>query len=142
MELSYRGVSYSYNPPQVVTASGKVGGKYRGLDWRFRNLEKAPIIQPTANLKYRGVTFQVGQGNPATVEAKPALQPVLSIQEKARALFIKHQRAIGNRQQTLLSRASAEIGVSVDAAEHWTRIQGKIHPSFRLAYDRSNATIS
>lgn len=142
MELTYRNVTYNYNPPQVATAPGKVGGKYRGLDWRFRNLDKAPIIQPTANLKYRGVAFQTGQGSNNAANVALEAKPALSIQEKARALFMKHQRAIGKRQQALLSRASAEVGLAANAEEHWTRIQGKIHPSFRLAYDRSPSAIS
>ncbi|MCU0534327.1 MAG: DUF4278 domain-containing protein [Hydrococcus sp. Prado102] len=37
MKLTYRGVSYEYNPVVVETTTGQVGGKYRGLDWRFRN---------------------------------------------------------------------------------------------------------
>jgi hypothetical protein len=60
MKLLYRRVTYSYNPPQVETTLGEVGGKYRGLDWRFRNLKKPLMLQPTVRLKYRGVYYQTG----------------------------------------------------------------------------------
>jgi hypothetical protein len=40
MKLNYRGISYEYNPPEVAVDRGTVAGKFRGLDWRFRNLKK------------------------------------------------------------------------------------------------------
>ena len=64
MKLSYRGISYEYNPLKVTTTQSGVAGKYRGLDWRFRNLDKSPVLQPSANLKYRGVAYQTA-GTPA-----------------------------------------------------------------------------
>ena len=45
MKLNYRGVSYEYNPPVIETYEAKVAGKYRGLDWRFRNICKVNTIQ-------------------------------------------------------------------------------------------------
>jgi hypothetical protein len=67
----------------------------------------------------------------------------MSTQEQARALMMRHHHLIKNRQQSMLGRAAAEIGMDVDAAaEHWNHIQGKPHPSFRSSYDRSNASLS
>ncbi len=40
MKPVYRGISYDYNPPQVVVQEGKFTGNFRGLDWRFHNLKK------------------------------------------------------------------------------------------------------
>ena len=57
MQLIYRGATYSYIPSEVETNLAEVCGKYRGLDWRFRNLKKPPMLQPTVNLKYRGVYY-------------------------------------------------------------------------------------
>ena len=57
MELCYRGVSYDYEPLVMETKVGKVGGKYRGQDWRLCNLKKPPILQPKDNLAYRGVNY-------------------------------------------------------------------------------------
>lgn len=138
MQLNYRGVNYDYTPPQVTTTTGTVGGKYRGLDWRFRNLAKPAVIQPSVNLTYRGVAFQTTGASAAS--AAPATAAALSVGDRARALMMRHHRSIGKRQQSLLSRSAAEVGLNV--TDYWNRIQGKIHPSFRGSYDRSQAALS
>jgi len=63
-----------------------------------------------------------------------------NLQSKARELMAGHGRNIKKRQQALLTRSAASIGL--DADEYWGRIQGKVHPSFRAAYDRAGATLS
>ncbi|ELR99835.1 DUF4278 domain-containing protein [Gloeocapsa sp. PCC 73106] len=103
MQLTYRGATYEYNPTVVETTATTVGGKYRGLDWRFRNLKKPPILQPVNNLTYRGVSYN----KPGT----PSVKPRVSMQEKARCLMINQAKHDRNRQQTMLNRASAEIGL-------------------------------
>lgn len=66
----------------------------------------------------------------------------MSTQEQARALMMRHHHLIKNRQQSMLGRTAAEIGLDIDTAEYWNHIQGKPHPSFRASYDRSNASLS
>ncbi|HEY9905387.1 MAG TPA: hypothetical protein V6D43_23655 [Candidatus Sericytochromatia bacterium] len=66
----------------------------------------------------------------------------MSTQEQARALMMRHHHLIKNRQQSMLGRAAAEVGLEVDTAEYWNHVQGKVHPSFRASYDRSNASLS
>jgi hypothetical protein len=112
MKLSYRGISYNYNPPKVETTEREVGGKYRGLDWRFRNLKKPPVLQPTVNLKYRGVSYQI-PGTTAAASVESPKTSVLSTQDKARSLMLEHQRTLKNRQQAMLNRSAAEVGVTV-----------------------------
>ena len=141
MKLCYRGVSYEYNPPVVETTKGEFGGKYRGLDWRFRNLKKPPVLLPTANLTYRGVTYN----KPGTVvkrTVEPKTVPTIYTQQKARSLMMNHTRAIKKRQQSMLSRATVAIGSPAKASEYWNRIQGKVHPTFRATYDRFGASMS
>lgn len=65
----------------------------------------------------------------------------MSAQQQARALMVRHHHAVKNRQQSMLGRTAAEIGVEVDQ-QYWNSIQGKPHPSFRKSYDRSNASLS
>ena len=101
MKLTYRGISYEYNPVVVETTTGQVGGKYRGLDWRFRNLKKPPILAPRFNLTYRGVTYNQSD----TVNQETAV----SIADKARTLMIDKTKNAKKRQQSLLSRTAAEI---------------------------------
>lgn len=107
MKLTYRGVSYDYNPPTVETQEVEVGGKFRGLDWRFRNLSKPAVIQPTTHLTYRGVKYQVG-GEVAQAE----VAPTPSTQEKARVLMMNRHRATQKRQQSMLARSESEVGLA------------------------------
>ena len=65
----------------------------------------------------------------------------MSAQQQARALMMRHHRMIKNRQQSMLERTAAEIGVEVDS-EYWSTIQGKPYSSFRKIYDRSHVSIS
>ena len=139
MKLTYRGQTYEYNPPQVETTAGETAGKYRGLDWRFRNLDNPPVLQPRLNLTYRGVKYnRVGTETTPVVSAQPAVN---ATQDKARLLMVKQNRNIKKRQQTLLNRVSSEIGLS-DVSDYWNRVQGKVHPSFRGSYRRFGATMS
>lgn len=111
MKLTYRGVAYEYNPPVVETTLGEVGGKYRGLDWRFRNLKKPPVLQPTVDLTYRGVRYS--RGTVPTVEGTETAEvPALSTKEKARSLMLNHQRTLRNRQQSMLHRSAEELGLA------------------------------
>ena len=65
----------------------------------------------------------------------------MNTQQQARALMMRHHKIIKNRQQSMLGRTAAEIGVEFDG-EYWGSIQGKPHPSFRNTYDRSGAALS
>ena len=106
MKLIYRGISYEYNPPVVETVEGKVGGKFRGLDWRFHNLKKPPVLQPPVNLTYRGVNY--ANRSTVTSEALPTGQ---NIQEKARWLMLNREKAAKNRNDSMLRRSAHEVGL-------------------------------
>lgn len=66
----------------------------------------------------------------------------MSTQEQARALMMRHHHHVKNRQQSMLGRTAAEVGLDIDSADYWTHVQGKLEPSFRATYDRSNASLS
>ncbi|MDX2216943.1 MAG: hypothetical protein SFY66_27000 [Oculatellaceae cyanobacterium bins.114] len=67
----------------------------------------------------------------------------MSTQDQARALMMRHHHMIKNRQQSMLSRAAAEVGMDATEASHfWNHIQGKPHPTFSKDYDRSHASLS
>ncbi|MGB3692862.1 MAG: hypothetical protein WA865_02910 [Spirulinaceae cyanobacterium] len=66
----------------------------------------------------------------------------MSTQKQARAIIIRHNQLIRNRQQSLLGRAAADIGMDVDSAHYNDHIQGKIRPSSRDSYARSNVSLS
>lgn len=69
MKLTYRGVSYDYEPPTIDMMEGELGGKYRGQPWRVSYPRHIPVPQPASALKYRGVSYQTGEvadaGTPA-----------------------------------------------------------------------------
>jgi hypothetical protein len=118
MKLTYRGVSYEYNPIVVETTTGETGGKYRSQDWRFRNLKKPPILVPRFNLTYRGVTYnKPGTTIPET--AVPETIPAMSVADQARTLMMENTKNLKKRQQSLLSRAAEDIGVTDDVSKHW-----------------------
>jgi len=149
MKLTYRGTSYNYNPPTVQYGDPIATGTYRGLDIRFRNPKKALVLPSTLHLKYRGAsvnsaTQQVDQTTSVPTPAATAVAAVASsVDNLARSLMLNETRQIKQRQQDMLSRLATEVGVSADdVAQHWSRVQGKLHPSFRSNYDRSSAAMS
>ncbi len=105
MKLTYRGIEYNYNPPQVETTVGCKTGKYRGQDWRFHNLKKPPVLQPTHNLTYRGVKYS---NHPVAAES-PATSSAMA--EKARILMLNQERTTLKREQSMLSRLAEEVGL-------------------------------
>lgn len=61
---------------------------------------------------------------------------------QARSLMMRHHQMIKNRQQSMLNRTAAEIGLDTNGSEYWSNIQGKPHSSFSTSYDRSRASLS
>ena len=106
MKLIYRGINYEYNPPVVETVEGKVGGRFRGLDWRFHNLKKPPVLQPPVNLTYRGVNY----ANRPTVTSEE-LPTGQKVREKARWLMLNQEKAAKNRNDSMLRRSAREVGL-------------------------------
>lgn len=148
MELSYRGVNYEYAPASKEVSLGKVGGKYRGCDWRFRHLTKPPVLSTNLNLVYRGVAYQTQPAPaPAPVhvgvsDAVVSPEPALSVDQMARLMMFNHHRWIKNRQQSMLERGTESVGLQATDHSYWTPIQGKVQPSFWASYDRSRVAMS
>lgn len=147
MKLCYRGVSYEYTPPTVKVTSGEVVGKYRGLEVRSRHLQTMPLDQPSFELQYRGLSYTTGStvvaDRPTEVPtSEPISIPVAVLSDKARTMMVKQGRDIKKRQQAMLSRLATEVGLSSNVSGYWNRIQGKIHPTFRMSYHRSHVSFS
>ncbi|WP_204105920.1 MULTISPECIES: hypothetical protein [Spirulina sp. CCY15215] len=66
----------------------------------------------------------------------------MDTKNQARALMMRHTQLIRNRQESMLGRTAAEIGLDIDTGEYSNRIQGKPSSASRVSYDRSNATMS
>ncbi|MBE9137836.1 DUF4278 domain-containing protein [Nodosilinea sp. LEGE 07088] len=151
MKLTYRGVSYDYNPPVVQTNTTDDVGKFRGVDIRFRTIQKAPVQQATLDLVYRGVAYQTGTPEAALAlepvvvaapAAAPAVATALNTEDKARMSMMNRHRLVKQRQQSMLARLAAEAGLPAEAAQYWNHIQGKVHPSFWATYSRGGAAAS
>jgi hypothetical protein len=105
MKLCYRGVSYDYTPPAVETTQSELVGKYRGLDWRFNAVKKAPVQQTNLDLKYRGVAYNTNAAKTPTL----SVSKKVSVSEKARQGMMNRQRSVMKRQQAMLTRLHAEV---------------------------------
>ncbi len=59
MRLKYRGISYEYNPQVAEVSEEKVGGKYRGINWRLHHCKQTLLLhQPVhVSLTYRGIAL-------------------------------------------------------------------------------------
>ena len=75
MKLKYRGVTYEYNPTNVATIEGKLGGKYRGVTWRQKISQITQVPEPSVDLKYRGVTYRKGAVKLVDSQAEPRTAP-------------------------------------------------------------------
>lgn len=64
----------------------------------------------------------------------------MSVENQARSLMMRHHNLVKNRQQSLLNRTAAEVGIEAD--DYWTNTQGKPSSDSRQSYDRSQATMS
>lgn len=65
----------------------------------------------------------------------------MSTADQARALMLRHHHLVKQRQQSMLSRANAEIGMPGEAG-HWSHIQGKPSADASRSYDRSGSALS
>jgi len=159
MKLTYRGVSYDYTPNPVPQKGSVIGtGTYRGAAVTFNALAEQPP-QPAADLVWRGVPYRVG--TPATVAVSavevPVAAPVVAepaapgtavaetstgVIDMARNLFIRHHQRMRRREQGMMVRLAAEVGIPVEDAAHYeSHIQGKLPHDFS-GYDRSSTAMS
>lgn len=156
MKLTYRGVSYDYTP-NPVPEKGPIFdfGTYRGATVPFRALVEIPE-QPQEDLVWRGVPYRSGTPERVTVEdttpragavptgGLPAEEaaPTGDIAARSRNLFIRHHRRIRKREQGMMVRLAAEVGIPAEeAAKYESQIQGKVPHDFG-GYDRSATAMS
>ncbi|MBO0349801.1 hypothetical protein J0895_11905 [Phormidium pseudopriestleyi FRX01] len=66
----------------------------------------------------------------------------MNLEEKARALTLSNGLSIKKRQQAMLCRVAAEVGMSSDISNYWNRIPGKVYLTFRASYSRSSVSLS
>ena len=67
---------------------------------------------------------------------------MMSVQQQARALMSRHHQSIRNREQSLLLRTVAEVGLDVDVTRYHSHVQGMTANNFARSYDRSHTAMS
>jgi hypothetical protein len=162
MKLTYRGVSYDYTPNSTPSMGPTIAtGTYRGNATTFHALAEMPP-QPSEDLTCRGVDYRSGTAVPPVVAPTPmavAMEPVAVVEEHppvavpetgapdavatlARNLFIRHHQRSRKREQGMMVRLAAEVGIPVeDAAAYESHVQGKLPHDFS-GYDRSASAMS
>ncbi len=147
MKLKYRGVSYDFTPVEVASSGEFKEGKYRGVPVKYPILT-ADVPCPEVELSYRGVAYKRGQSKgfvPTAQGAAPGTTTAEtpSIDERIRRLMLNHQYQIRKREQAMLARADAEVGLTAgDAAHYRNHIQGYVPYNEQLDYERSHVAMS
>uniref|UniRef100_B8HNN5 DUF4278 domain-containing protein n=1 Tax=Cyanothece sp. (strain PCC 7425 / ATCC 29141) TaxID=395961 RepID=B8HNN5_CYAP4 len=146
MKLQYRGVTYDHIPHPVKLGNTSKAGKYRGVAVNYPTL-MTDVPQPQMELTYRGVTYTTGQDK--KVKADKPVQPVATqaqsttLEERLRLLMMKHHRQMVRREQAMLARVDAEVGLPVTAATGFrNHIQGLTPSPVWLSCDRSSVAMS
>ena len=66
VKLLYRGANYEIATPTPELTEDEMTGKYRGQVWIAHDIVKTPAVQPTLNIKYRGVSV-ANQNSPTAI---------------------------------------------------------------------------
>ncbi len=94
-------------------------------------------------LSYRDISHQPAL--PAQTPVVELLAPVkpLCIEERVRRLIMNHHRQVRQREQSMLVRMDAEVGLPIEAALHYrNHIQGDIPFHEWMDYERSHVAMS
>lgn len=79
---------------------------------------------------------------PVMAAQTEAVAPATNIPELARNLFIRRHQRSRKREQGMMVRLAAEVGLPVDEAAHYeSHVQGKLPHNF-AAYERSSTAMS
>ncbi|NEO86440.1 MAG: hypothetical protein F6J87_19600 [Spirulina sp. SIO3F2] len=66
----------------------------------------------------------------------------MSTQNQARAMMMRHTKSVRNRQESMLGRTAAEIGLDINPVDFRNSVQGKPSAAARRSYDRSASAMS
>lgn len=56
MQLSYRGLSYEVNSPEIETTSD-ISARYRGVTYQVRRCINRSVYHSPSELKFRGIPY-------------------------------------------------------------------------------------
>lgn len=75
MRFIYRGIKYDQQPDSVKMLAGEISGKYRGQAWSRNVAVEERTPQPMYHLKYRGVSYTIGEIETARTQPIEAAVP-------------------------------------------------------------------
>lgn len=111
MKLTYRGVQYDYTAPLTDTQPTGDVGHYCGVDIRFRKTAKKLVHPLKVDLMYRGVPYTLGATTEQPVAAPAVSVSALTIADRLRSLVVAHKHDSQRRDQSMLNRLEAELGI-------------------------------
>lgn len=101
MKLSYRGISYTTEPPTVEQMESNLSGSYRGCGFQFGYPRHIPATHPVATLSYRGVPYRTtaaGEVRPVQPTQPRALRDLTALRDrKAQDCDLQALSAVHNR---------------------------------------------
>ncbi|USR90823.1 DUF4278 domain-containing protein [Phormidium yuhuli AB48] len=114
MKLSYRGVPYDHTPPSLEMKESEIMATYRGQSYPIRYPRHMTLVQPVADLTYRGVPYRSTVNGGAEPRERTASQPVGASVSMAAAAFSRVDQI---HQENLCKRLSARIASARDRGD-------------------------
>lgn len=139
MKLTYRGISYDYNPPMLEVTESDIAMQYRGQSAAYTYVQHVPIPQPAERMTYRGVAYQTtrrGQVLPADVQLAGNGQ-------------LTHRVGLGNRLSNLrdklmgtspAAQARREL-LQVSSQQHRESMTRSLQHRINVAKEQGNAVL-
>lgn len=137
-DLTWRGVPYRTGTPAPAIADIKTLVPAEAPLAEVRRVEEATVIEPDVEPD----TVARAMPTVATAATEAIANTTDKVTDMARNLFLRHHQRIRRREQVMMLRLGAEVGLPVDEAAHYeSHIQGKVPHDFS-GYDRSSVAMS
>ncbi|QZZ22630.1 DUF4278 domain-containing protein [Leptothermofonsia sichuanensis E412] len=151
MKLKYRGITYEPVPTPIRFSGYRGEGKYRGVPAKYSAFV-TDGSWPEVELTYRGVPYKTGRPEqpispvPADVSIPATQEPsakLPALDELVRRLVMNRHQQVKKREQSMLARMDAEVGLTVEEAVHFrNHIQGYTPYNEWIDYERSHIAMS
>ncbi|MCC5896659.1 MAG: DUF4278 domain-containing protein [Phormidium sp. BM_Day4_Bin.17] len=114
MKLSYRGVPYDYTPPSLEMTESEIMATYRGQSYPLRYPRHMTLVQPVAELTYRGVPYRSTANGGAEPRERNVSRPLGSSIPMTAGEFSQVSQI---HQENLCKRLSARIAIARDRGD-------------------------
>ncbi|WAL58309.1 DUF4278 domain-containing protein [Thermocoleostomius sinensis] len=128
MRLSYRGAHYQHQPTPVDLIDSGVSAQYRGQHYTVAYPRHIPVPQPTANLKYRGATYQTTKAG-RVYPVSATVHPEMAATDRAVAIPLPLKTQLRQRQTNEVARV------------HLETIRQRLHHRIEVAKAKGDSTL-